>query len=74
MEIHFHFHVRAHVYFRRVKIEEMYRRSRLNVKVEPRSTSTVTLGVLHITSIFHLRTQNLSANARKNYATVEIHL
>ena len=35
VEIHFHFHVRAHVNFRRVKIEEMYRRSRVNVKVEP---------------------------------------
>ena len=41
-----------HVRFTRVnKIEAMYRRSWVNVKVEPRSTFTFTRGVSYIASI-----------------------
>ena len=50
------------------KTEETYRRSRVNVKVEPRSTLRlrVTFDTL---PLLYLR-----AYPRKNYATVEIHL
>ena len=54
----------THINFTHVnEIEAMNRRSRVNVKVEPRSTFAFTRGLLYIASI-----------SRKNYATVEIHL
>ena len=57
----------THVNFTRVsKIEAMYGRSRVHVRVEPRSTLTLTRGLL--------RAENLRAYARINYASVEIHL
>ena len=49
------------------EIKGMYGRSRVNGKVEPRSTFTFTRVLSYITSIF------LRAYARENYATVEIH-
>ena len=43
--------MRSHVNFTRVnKIETMYGRSRVNVKVEPRSTFTFTRGLSYIAS------------------------
>ena len=51
------------------KIEAMYERPRVNVRVERGSTFTFMRGLSYIASIFFLR-----AYARKNYVTVEIHL
>ena len=46
------FYVSTHVNFTRVnKIEAMYGRSRVNVKVEPRSTFTLSRGVSYIAYI-----------------------
>ena len=46
------FYVSTHVNFMRVnKIKAMYGRSRVNVKVEPRSTFTLTRGVSYIAYI-----------------------
>ena len=46
------FYVSTHVNFMRVnKIKAMYGRSRVNVKVEPRSTLTLTRGVSYIAYI-----------------------
>ena len=46
------FYVSTHVNFMRVnKIKAMYGRSRVNVKVEPRSTFTLTCGVSYIAYI-----------------------
>ena len=45
-------------------------RSRINVKVETRSTFTLRVA-FHTLPLFYLRAQNLRAYARKNYATVE---
>ena len=55
----------------------MYEKPRVNVKVEPRSTFTFTRGFSYITSIliYARKTRSsLRPYARKNYATVEIHL
>ena len=55
----------------------MYEKLRVNVKVEPRSTFTFTRGFSHITSILNYArkaSSSLRPYARKNYATVEIHL
>ena len=49
------------------KIEKMYGRSHVNVKVEPRSICTFTGGLLYIVSISFTR-----VNFTKNYAPVEI--
>ena len=50
------FYVRSHVNFMRLNIiETMYRRSRVNVKVEPRSTFTFTRGLSYIASISFTR-------------------
>ena len=58
----------THVNFMRInKIETMYGRSHVNVKVEPRSIFTFTGGLLYIVSISFTR-----VNFTKNYATVEI--
>ena len=50
------FSVRTRVHFTRVKkrIEAMYERPRINVKVEPRSTLTFTRGLSYITSILRV--------------------
>ena len=48
-------------------MKAMYRRPRVNVKVEPRSSFTFTRGLSYIASI-------LFTYARKNHATVEINL
>ena len=50
------FSVRTRVHFTRVKkrIEAMYERPRINVKVEPRSTLTFTHGFLYIASILRV--------------------
>ena len=48
----------------------MYERPRVNVKVERGSTLTFTRDL----SLFYLRVLSLRAYARKNYATLEIHL
>ena len=55
----------------------MYEKPRVNVKVEPRSTFTFTRGFSYITSILiyaRKASSSLRPYARKNYATVEIHL
>ena len=66
------FYVRTHVNFTRVnKIETMHVRSRVNVKVEPRSTFTFMGGLSYIAFISFTRL-DFPAFARKNYATVEI--
>ena len=49
------------------EMKAMYRRPRVNVKVEPRSSFTFTRDHPHIVSI-------LFTYARKNHATVEINL
>ena len=50
------FSVRTHVNYARVhKIETLYGRSRIYVKVEPRSTSTFTRGLSYIASISFTR-------------------
>jgi len=60
--------VQTLVKFTRInEIEAMYGRSRVNVKVEPRSTLTFAPDLPYIVSI-------LFTYARKNYATVEINL
>ena len=63
----------SYVYVNKLKV--MYERSRVKVEraFEPRSNFTFTRDTLYIVSV-SLRSQNVSANARKNYATVEIHL
>ena len=50
----------------------MYGRSRINVKVEPRSTFTFTRGLSHTASISFTRV-NFTCVRTENYATVEIH-
>ena len=51
------FYVSTHVNFTRVnKVETMYGRSRVNVRVEPRSTFTLTRGLSYLLPLFHLRT------------------
>ena len=66
------FYVLTHVIFTRVnKIGTMYGRSRVNVKVEPRSTFTFPRRLSYIASISFTRLL-LRAFVRKNYATVEI--
>ena len=55
----------------------MYEKPRENVKVEPRSTFTFTRGFSYINSILiyaRKASWSLRPYARKNYATVEIHL
>ena len=55
----------------------MYEKPRVNEKVEPRSTFTFTRGFSYITSILiyaRKASESLRPYARKNYATVEIHL
>ena len=55
----------------------MYEKPRVNVKVERGSTFTFTRGFSYITSIsIYARkaSSSLRPYARKNYATVEIHL
>ena len=47
--------------------------SRVNVKVEPRTTFAFTRGLSYIASISFTYV-NFTSTARKNYATVEIHL
>ena len=67
------FSVRTHVNFTRVnEIEAMYERSHVNVKVEPRSTFTLTSDLSCIASILFANVK-VRTNACKNYATVEIH-
>ena len=64
------FSVRKHVYLARVsKIETLYGRSSIYLKVEPRSTFTFTRGLLYIVSnsFTHVHFSYV-----KNYATVEI--
>ena len=69
------FFVRTHVYFTRVnEIEAMYERPRVNVEVERGSTLTYMRDLPYNVSILYTRAHNLRAYARKNYATVEIHL
>ena len=47
-------YVQTHLTFTRVnKIEDMYDRSRVNLKVEPRSTFTFTRDLLYIVSILN---------------------
>ena len=55
----------------------MYEKPRVNVKVKRGSTFTFTRGFSYITSILiyaRKASSSLRAYARKNYATVEIHL
>ena len=55
----------------------MYEKPRVNVKVERGSTFTFTRGFSYITSILiyaRKASSSLRPYARKNYATVEIHL
>ena len=68
------FSMRTHVDFTRAnKIEAMYERPQVNVKVEPRSTFTLNLRVaFHTLPLFYLHALILRAFARKNYATLEI--
>ena len=51
------YYVQTHLTFTRVnKIEDMYDRSRVNLKVEPRSTFTFSRDLLFYTlSLFYLR-------------------
>ena len=64
------FSVRKHVYLARVsKIETLYGRSSIYLKVEPRSTFTFTRGLLYIVSISFT---HVHFSCVKNYATVEI--
>ena len=50
------FYVLTHVIFTRInKIGTMYGRSRVNVKVEPRSTFTFARGPSYTVPLFHLR-------------------
>ena len=66
------FYVRTHVNFTRLnKIETMYGRSRVNVKVEPRSTFTFTCSLSYIASISFTHV-NFACVRTENYATVEI--
>ena len=66
------FYVCTHVNFTRLnKIETMYERSRVNVKVEPRSTFTFTCGLSYIASI-SFRHVNFACVRRENYSAVEI--
>ena len=54
----------------------MYERSRVNVKVEPHSTSRLSSTLnLYLASISFTRVKPVyvRVHARKNYATVEIH-
>ena len=67
------FSVRTHVNFTRVNIiEAMYKRPRVNGKVERGSTFTFTLDLPYMPCILFTRLK-FSAYARKNYATGEIH-
>ena len=69
------FHVRTHVNFTRLnKIEAMYGKSGVNVKVEPCSTSRLS-SALFILPLFYLHDKNLGALTcvAKN-ASVEINL
>ena len=70
------FSLRTHVKFTLVnEIEVMYERPRVNVKVERGSTFTFTRDLPYIVSILFTRVNKIYVRkARKNYATVEIHL
>ena len=64
------FSVRTDVNFTRVnKMETMYGRSRVYVKVEPRSTFTLTRGLSYIASISftHLRREKLRDSGNQPY-------
>ena len=58
------------------KIEAMYERPRVNVKVERGSTFTFTRDLPYILSTLFTRVNKIYVRnaCRKNYATVEIHL
>ena len=63
------FQVRTQVNFTRVnKIEAMYRTSRVNLKVEPRSSLTFTCDLLYIASILFT---HVKFAFRKNHAPVD---
>ena len=64
------FSVRTHVNFTRVnKMETMYGRSRVYVKVEPRSTFTLTRALSYIASISftRLRREKLCDSGNQHY-------
>ena len=51
-----YFHVRTHVHFTRLnKVDAMYERSHVNVKVEPGSTFTFTRDLPHVATILSTR-------------------
>ena len=67
--------MRTHAKFTCVnEIEAMNERPQVNVKVERGSTSTFTRDLPYIVSILFKQVKFPCACARKNYATVEIHL
>ena len=70
------FSLGTHVKFTLVnKIEAVYERPRVNVKVERGSTFTFTRDLPYIVSTLFTRVNKIYLRkARKNYATVEIHL
>ena len=55
----------CHVIFRVKKIEAMYERPRINVKVEPRSTLTFTRSLSYIASILCTRVKFASVRTEK---------
>ena len=68
------FHCRVLIFYVRTRVnktETMYGRSRVNIKVEPRSTFTFTGGLSYIASISFTHV-NFTCVRTKKYAVVEI--
>ena len=68
------FHCRVLIFYVRTRVnktETMYERSRVNVKVEPRSTFTFTGGLSYIASISFMHV-NFTCVRTEKYAIVEI--
>ena len=69
-----YFHVLTRVKFTCVyEVQEMYEKAAWKRKVEQGSSLTFTRRLPYI-ALYYLRALNLRASARKNYATLEIHL
>ena len=67
------FHISTHVNFTRVnKIEAMYGRSRVNVKVERGQLLHLRV-TFHTLPLFYSRAYNLRAYLRESYVTMEIY-